>query len=112
MSEIYGHRELGFFFRLLLEIDNEGITYKSRRYVWTDIVEVKESQSIMAKFFTYPAGLPAATIKLRDGRNIRINGRTIEKHGKKPRIGFLSDRSDALDELLKVIKSRLGQGAA
>ena len=108
MSEIYGHRVLGFFFRPLLAIDNDGFAYESRRYNWGYIVEVIESQSFLAKLFTYPVGLPTVTLIMRDGRKIRINGRTIKRKGDKPKIGFLSDRSDALDELLKIIKSRIG----
>ena len=43
-------------------------------------------------------------IRLKDGSVIRINGRSLEKLGTKPRVGFWTSRSDAFEELVMVLK--------
>jgi hypothetical protein len=92
---IYGHRHLGVFFKPLVSTDAAGFEYRRTRYRWNDVasVELHELINIGAARFR-------ATVKLTNGVKIHLNGRALEKQGKRPVIGFLSTRTDAFDELI------------
>jgi hypothetical protein len=102
---VFGHRHLSIFFRPLVEITANGFTYKGRGYSWNDVRTVEVSDSPLRILAGYPAAIPRATITLTDGTKIRLNGRVLEKEGRKPKVGFSSSRSDAFDELIGLFKA-------
>ena len=104
----YGHRHLGFFFRPLVEVHQHGLLFSGTEYDWGAIerVEVYDCALDPLVWFAFAGGRhPTATVYLKDGKNIRLDARALEKHGVKPEIGFLSGKSDAFQELIAVLKS-------
>ena len=101
---VYGHRLLSFIFRPLIAVNNDGFLFKGRKYSWDDVKSIDITSFAIATFFVYPAGMPRATISLRDGNNIHLNGRVFEKEGERPKVGFFSSKSDAFDEIISVFK--------
>jgi hypothetical protein len=105
---IYGHRHLGLFFRPLVEVREHGLVFSGAEYDWGAIerVEVYDSPLDPLAWFSFVGGKsPTATVYLKDGKNIRLNARALEKRGVKPEIAFLSGKSDAFQELIAVLKS-------
>lgn len=101
---VYGHRQLSIFFIPLLETGASGFKYRGRDYGWNDVEKVSVWDSEWHKLFGYPACMPRARIRLRDGEVIKLNGRALEKKGVKPKVGFSSNKSDAFDELLVLFR--------
>jgi len=101
---VYGHRQLSLFFIPLVETDANGFRYKGKFYGWDDVEKVSVWDSEWQKLLGYPACMPRARIRLRDGKVIRLNGRALEKKGVKPKVGFSSNKSDAFDELLALFQ--------
>lgn len=113
---LYGHRQLSIFFRPLVETSDTGFCFKGKQYGWNDVsdLSVWEPDVAFRSLLGYPAAIPRAKIFLKDGKKIRINGRVLEKKGRKPRVGFSSCKSDAFDELVALFKAhavRLGAAA-
>ena len=92
---IYGHRHLGLFFKPLVSTDAAGFDYDQTRYRWNDVASVE-----IHEISNFGAARSRATVKLNDGARIHLNGRALERQGKRPVIGFLSTRTDAFDELV------------
>lgn len=103
---IYGHRQLSLFFIPLLEIDEEGFLFKGKRYAWNDVDKISVWGPMISIPGCFNVGMPGARISLRDGKTIKINGRTLEKKGQPPIIGFFSCKSNAFYELTKLFKSK------
>ncbi len=112
MTEKYGHQHLGFLFRELFETDNEGITYKGKKYEWKDIVEISRGfGSLIQTIFMYGRRQEGATIALKDGQKIRINARVFTKAGETPKFGtsgFVTGESTAFSEVLDLLSRKTG----
>jgi hypothetical protein len=52
-----------------------------------------------------PAAYPWAFIHFNDGKRIRVNGRALAKRGVKGKVGFLSSKSDAFEEVINTFRS-------
>jgi len=104
---IYGHRHLGLFFRPLVEVREDGLLFGTTRYAWSDIerVEVYDLPFDPLAGFFYAWGYPTATVYLKDGKKIRLQGRALERRGVKAEVAFLSGKSGAFLELLAVLES-------
>ena len=103
---IYGHRHLGFFFRPVFEINEQGFRFGGLEYSWTAITRVEVRDSPFDPLVGYfVGGYPWATVYLNDGKSIRLNGRALEKRGEKARVGFFSSKSDAFRELIASFRS-------
>jgi hypothetical protein len=101
----FGHRHFGIYFKPKLSLYSDGLEYRGRRYVWSDVEFVDVHDPGRLSFLAgYPGGIPRMRIRLKDGSVIRINGRSLEKRGTKPRVGFWTSRSDAFEELVMVLK--------
>jgi len=103
VTTTYGHRHLVFWFRPLVSVHANGFSYRGRLYSWSDIdsVDVLNLTGVNAGAARY-----RAQIFLKDGSRIHLNCRALEKAGVKPKVGFLSTRSDAFDELLAIFQRR------
>lgn len=101
---VWGHRQLSIFFIPLLETGTDGFKYKGKAYGWNDVEKVSVWDSEWHKLLGYPACMPRARVRLRDGKVIKLNGRALEKQGVKPKVGFSSNKSDAFDELLTLFQ--------
>jgi hypothetical protein len=104
---IYGHRHLGLLFWPLVEVREDGLLFNATEYAWRDIqrVEVYDLPFDPLAGFWYAWGYPTATVYLRDGKKIRLQGRALERRGVKAQVGILSGKSDAFRELLAVLES-------
>jgi hypothetical protein len=103
--KLYGHRQLGLYFKKALEITSGGFIHKGKNYIWNDIkhVEIKRGSFILNAFM-FPAGMPKANILLSDNRCIKINGRALEVYGEPTVINKINGESQAYTELLQLIK--------
>jgi hypothetical protein len=104
---IYGHRHLESSFEQLLEINQDGFTYKGNHYGWKDIKKIKRYDSIFWNLFFYQGGAPVAYVFLKDGKRIRIRGRVLERKGDKPNIDFVGGKSSAYVELMSIFQEKL-----
>jgi len=104
---IYGHCHLGLLFRPLVEVGVDGVLFDGRRYAWSDIerLEVYDLPFDPLAGLFYAWGYPTATVYLKDGKKIRLQGRALEHRGVKAKVGFLSGKSDAFREILAVLES-------
>jgi len=112
MTETYGHQHLGFLFRELLEVSDEGITYKGKNYKWDEITGMSRGfGSLLMTLFMYGRRYEGITISLSDGQKIRINARIFTKAGKSPEFdvsGFVTGESKAFSEVVTQISQRTG----
>lgn len=104
---IYGHRQLNMFFVTLLETAEDGFHYKGKTYGWADVESISVRDSAWHKLLGYPACMPRARIRLNDGKTLCLNGRALEQKGIKPKVGFLSNKSDAFDELITLFQQQV-----
>lgn len=104
MVDTYGHRQFSLFFRPVVEVDENGFLFKSRNYDWNAIESIDVDDSPFKFFLGYPATIARATIALKDGKYIRLNARVLEKKGEKPNVSFLSGKSDAFVQLIKIFR--------
>jgi hypothetical protein len=103
----YGHRQLSFFFIKLLDVSEDGFSYKGKNYTWDVIKGIEVTRGSFAlNAMIFPAGTPKAKVTLSDGSRININGRALERVGKPPKIDKLSGESDAFVELIDLLESR------
>ena len=94
----YGHRHLGVWFVPLVQVTDRGFVYRGKQYQWNNVAAV---DTWTAPFFiNVGAARSRATVRLTDGRKIRLNCRALEKFGERPKVGFISTRTDAYDELV------------
>lgn len=70
------------------------------------MVKIKQYDNLFWSTFFYQAGTPLAYVYLSDGRTIKIRGRWLERDGESGRIDFLSGRSDAYEELMKIFQRK------
>jgi len=107
---IYGHRQLNIFFRPLIEIMGDGFKYSGRTYAWNDIKRIDSDYDHGNNnwFYGVPSGIPKAVIELKDGTLFELNSRILERKGEKPTIGFLSNKSDVYEELVRLLKDKSG----
>jgi hypothetical protein len=97
----YGHRHLGFFFRPVVELNEQGLRFGGLEYSWSAITRVEVRESPFDPLVGYfVGGHPWATVYLNDGKSIRLNGRALEKRGEKAKVGFFSSKSNAFRELI------------
>jgi hypothetical protein len=108
---IYGHRQLSIFFVPSVAVNDGGFAYKGKQYSWNDVRTIRTWGSPIAFHGCFETGMPGARIQLSDGRAIRLHGRTLEREGSRPNVGFLSSRSDAFDELVELFQSKLQEHA-
>jgi len=104
----YGHRHLGLLFRPLVEVREHGLVFQGAEYDWGAIegLEVYDSPLDPLTWFSYAGGgHPTATVHLKDGKSIRLDARALEKREVKPKIDFLSGKSDAFQELIALLQS-------
>lgn len=93
---VYGHRQLSFLFFPLLETREGGFTFKGKNYTWEDVARVDIWQE-----WWPPMGMvivehvPRGRITLKDGGQIKINGRALEKKDEPLMPGYQT----AFDEL-------------
>ena len=106
-STIYGHRQLSLFFIPLLEVYDDGFNFKGKSYTWADIVDISVRKPPIAFHGCLNLGMPGANVYLRDGRIIKLAGRTLEKKGIKPIVDFISSQSNAFNELTDLFKSKI-----
>lgn len=103
----YGHRQLSFFFVKLLDVAEEGFSFKGKFYTWNDIKDIDVTRGSFAlSALSFPGGTPKARIKLTDGKVIRINGRALERADTKPVINIFSGESDAFLELINLLGNK------
>ncbi len=101
----YGHRQLSLFFFKLLDVSDDGFSYKGKTYGWNDIESVDVQRGSFAlNALMFPAGTPRAKVTLADGKVIQINGRALERADRKSRIDKLSGESDAFIEFLTLLE--------
>lgn len=102
---IYGHRQLSFFFVKVLDLTEDGFTFKEKFYTWNDIKVIDVTRgSFVLSAFVFPGGTPRVRVKLADGKVININGRALERADKKPKINKFSGESDAFLELISLLE--------
>lgn len=101
----YGHRRPSLFFHPVVEVYDEGFRFANVDYSWDAVRNVEVSDSPWNFLAGYPAAIPRATVHLKDGKRIRLNGRVLEKVGTRPKIGFFSSKSDAFQALVAVFKA-------
>jgi len=103
---IYGHRHLGFFFRPVVEVNEQGLRFGGLEYSWSAITRVEVRDSPFDPLVGYfVGGYPWATVYLNDGKSIRLNGRALEKRGEKAKVGFFSSKTNAFRELIASFRS-------
>ena len=104
----YGHLHLGCWFKPVVVVDEDGLTFKGRRYAWSDIDRLDDVPPGAFFAFGYPLGRPVATIVFRNGATLRINGMVFVERNRRPRLGFWSATSDAYDEFVAMVRRRIG----
>ncbi|MDA8428119.1 MAG: hypothetical protein M0T70_02580 [Geobacteraceae bacterium] len=102
---IYGHRQLSCFFVKVLDVTEDGFTFKEKFYTWNDIKVIDVTRgSFVLSALVFPGGTPRVKVKLADGKVININGRALERVDKKPKINKFSGESDAFLELISLLE--------
>ena len=104
MKRTFGHRHLGFIFKPLLVLTENGFEYKDRLYTWDDVVSIKtiDSRNDLSMLFTK---WPRALVNLRDGKFVLINGRALEEMGVKNKVGFWTRKSSSYEDLLSIFEA-------
>jgi len=108
---IYGHLNLNCFFKEVFALTETGIIYRGKEYKWNEIQKIDRSfGSVLLTLFMYGRRYPGATIYLKDGTKIRINGRIFTTKGEKPKFGaegFMTSESKAFNEVIEIIENRI-----
>ncbi len=102
--KIYGHRHLKWWFHPFLTITQSGFTFRGKEYSWSDVVAVKEQDFTG---FNWGTAKFRAWITLSDGQRIALNCRALELAGSKPKVNFLSTKTDAYEELVEKMRRAL-----
>ena len=73
---------LSLFYSHLVTVDENGFTFRSNRYSWSDVSDVRVWQEPFPGFGFVPDVklLPRALITLQDGSNIRVRGDALVKY--------------------------------
>ncbi len=102
---IYGHRQLTFFFFPLLETREDGFIFKGKRYAWAATEHVDIWQEIWPPFGPVTVEyVTSGRITLKDGSEIKINGRAFEKKDEPLEKGYAS----AVDEIISLFRKNRG----
>ena len=100
---VYGHKQLSLFFFPVLETRENGFAFKGKQYTWKDVARVDIWQE-----WWPPMGMAIAEyvsrgrITLKDGKQIKINGRAFEKKNEPLAPGYQS----AFDELIDLFNKQ------
>jgi hypothetical protein len=103
--DVYGHNQLNLYFVPLIKVNDDGFLFKDKSYSWSDVKEVfiwDPFPGLGGNFSTIT--MPRATIVLNDGKKIKIHARVFVKKGVKSKVGFLSCKSEAFDEIIALFK--------
>ena len=110
---IYGHLNLNCFFKEVFALTETGIIYEGKEYKWNEIQKIDRSfGSVLLTLFMYGRRYPSATINLKDGTKIRINGRIFTTKGEKPKFGaegFITSESKAFNDVIETIETKIDQ---
>lgn len=109
--EIYGHIYFNRFFKEKFRLSNRVLIFKDVEYTWDKINKVERSfGSFLMNIFMYSRNYPGATIYLKDGNKIRINGRIFGKKNEPLKfdvVGFISSESKTFIETIEFIESKI-----
>ena len=99
---LYGRRWLGIYFQPLVETDAEGLIYKGKRYLWSDIEKVDVWDVPYAGAFAVVS--MRAQVYFKDGTSMLLVGSSLERKGQYPTRGFFVNKTRAFDELVTLCK--------
>jgi hypothetical protein len=104
--DVYGHNQFNLFFVPLIKVDDDGFLFKDKSYSWRDVKDVIIWDPFPGLGGIFGTGtMPRATIFLNDGKKIKIHARVFVKKGTKSKVGFLSCKSEAFEEIIALFKN-------
>jgi len=89
-----------------MKLTVDGIEFKGKHYAWSNVKEIRRTDSVLVSWLLYQIGAPLSYIIMNDGTHIKIRGRCLEKEGEKSEVSFFRGVSQTYERLLKFLQEK------